>query len=154
MSTRQLNLVSILSLLLVLFLTASGFANGSADYLILQDIGPYKISTPEKLFPGEPPIGGPRTYDSHGIIGATGHFPDHIDRTYEVMYLGETDALPSPTVQVTQHAGSESDKWLLHEVERGFRFGDYEEDMTPSRFRNIDGSYVFYSKLGGGGIDG
>ncbi len=72
----------------VFFIPTISFSQDISDYLILQDIGPYKISKPEKLFPGEPPIGGPRTYDSHGIIGATGHFPDHADKTYEVRYLG------------------------------------------------------------------
>ena len=131
------------------FIPTIGFPQNISDYLILQDIGQYKLDRPEKVFAGEPPIGGPRQYDSAGIIAATGHFADHPDKTYEVMYIGG-NGLPSPTVQVTKHAGSDSDKWLLHEVETGFRFGDYEEDMRPSRFRNINGNNVFYTKLGGG----
>jgi len=108
-------------LIAVFFNTTLSFSQNISDYLILQDISSYKISKPEKLIPGFQLIGGPRTYDSHGIIGATGHFPYHSDKNYTVMYLGETDDLPSPTVQVTQHAGSDSDRWLLHEVEDIFR---------------------------------
>jgi hypothetical protein len=121
-----------------------------SDYLILQDIGQYKISTPEKLIPGFAPVGGPRLYESSGIIAGSGHFnKDHMDKTFKIMYLGG-NGLSSPTVEITQHTGSDSDKWLMHEVERGFRRGDYEENMTPSRFRNIDGNNIFYSGLGGG----
>lgn len=34
-------------------------AGDVADYLILQDIGPYRVDRPEKSLPGEPPSGGP-----------------------------------------------------------------------------------------------
>lgn len=117
------------------------------DYLVLQDIGPYKPAKPEKLFPGEPPAGGPRISDRSGIIGATGHFSDHTDRTYEIMYLGKTDNLPSPTVQVTQHAGGDSDKWLLHEVEDGFR-KDKELNaiyISPNPMKEVDGNKIFFT---------
>ncbi len=135
--------------LILLFLPFPCFSQTISDYLILQDIGLYKLDKPEAVFPKEPPIGGPHAYDGPGMIGATGHFPDHKDLTYEVMYIGG-GGLPSPRVQVTQHAGSDSDKWLSHEVERGFRRGNFEEDMAPARFRNIDGNNIFYSGLGGG----
>ncbi len=132
----------------VFFIPTISFSQDISDYLILQDIGPYKISKPEKLFPGEPPIGGPRTYDSHGIIAATGHFPDHPDKTYEVMYLGQTDELPSPTVQVTKHAGSDSDKWLLHEVERDFR--NYYGLPGDSYVMRVINSYIIMAAGSGG----
>ncbi len=144
------NRITLVILLSFLFIPAISFSQqNTSDYLILQDIGPYKLDRPEKIFAGEPPIGGPREYNNAGIIAATGHFPDHIEKTYEVMYIGG-NGLPSPSVQVTQHSGSDSDRWLLHEVERGFRRGDYEENMTAARFRNINGNNVFYSGLGGG----
>jgi len=117
------------------------YAQGDmANYLILEDIGGYKFR----------PKPTKRLYGNSGILAATGHFyMDHDDITYETRYI-----LPEPLsgaeVQVTQHAGSDSDRWLLHEVERGFRRGDYEENMTPARFRNIDGNNIFYSGLGGG----
>ena len=110
----------VLIVILFLFVLTPVIHAAVEDYLILGDIGPYKLSSPQSFFPGEPPIGGPRVYDRSGIVAATGHFPDHMDKTYEVMYIGG-NGIPSPTVQVTQHSGSESDKWLLHEVERDFR---------------------------------
>ncbi len=61
------------------------------------------------------------------------------------MYLGETDDLPSPTVQVTQHAGSDSDKWLLHEVEDGYRDGEMERlglVTQGARLRDINGNKI------------
>ena len=132
--------IHILISLFVLILSADkSHSRDISEYLILSDIGPYKIAKPEKLFPGEPPSGGPRSYGKSGIIAATGHFPDHGDWTYEVMYLSETDQLTSPTVQVTRHAGGESDKWLLHEVERGYRSEDLESQFEAT-IKEIDGN--------------
>jgi hypothetical protein len=109
-----------------LFIPTIGIAQSISEHLILQDIGQYKLDKPEKIFAGEPPIGGPRTYDIAGVIKATGHFPDHTDKTYEVMYIGG-NGLPSPTVEVTVHAGGDSDKWLLHEVEDSYRSSSDEK---------------------------
>ena len=143
-------------LILLIFVLALipdlGFSQGLSDYLILQDIGSYKfitqtkdpLTTEIKIIPGYTV----RTWS--GIVGPTGHFSlDHEDVTYKTEYESDLTDL-GVEVQVTQHAGGDSDKWLLHEVERGFRRGDYEENMTPARFRNIDGSNIFYSGLGGG----
>jgi len=118
------------------------------DYLILTDIGPYILSRPQAFFPGEPPTGGPREYDRSGILATTDHFPDHADKTYEVMYMGGGSGNPSPTVQVTQHAGVDSDRWLLHEVDKGFRtsLGIPGDSYGP---RQIDGQTVL--EFGGGG---
>ncbi len=133
-------LLSLLVIILCRPLTV--FAQNIADYLILQDIGQYRISKPEKLIPGFVPIGGPRTYDSAGIAAGAGHFSlDHVDKTYEVMYLGG-DVNASPTVQVTQHSGSDSDKWLLHEVEGNFRKNP-EKDNFTGVIREINGQRIF-----------
>jgi len=127
-------------------------AKDICNYLILDDIGNYKYITQTKnpltkeikKIPGYTIISGP------GNLAATGHFClDHADTTYEIEYESDITDI-GVEIQVSQHAGSDSDKWLLHEVERGFRRGDYEEDMTSARFRNIDGNYIFYSGLGGG----
>ena len=110
------------------------------DYLILNDIGEYKYR----------PKRTNEIYGNSGILISTGHFTlDHDDITYETRYV-HPETILGVKVQVTQHAGSDSDRWLLHEVERGFRRGDYEENMTAARFRNINGNNVFYSGLGGG----
>ena len=123
-----------------------------SDYLVTGDIGDYKFITQMKDFiTGEiKPKLGYRTRISPGVLAGADHFDlDHDDTTYETDYINKTIRL-AVDVQVTQHAGGDSDKWLLHEVERGFRRGDYEENMTPARFRNIEGSNIFYSGLGGG----
>jgi hypothetical protein len=132
-------------LTVILFFTAVVAAQMVGDYLILQDIGAYKLSRPEKLIPGFAPVGGPRTYDSGGVISGAGHFPDHVDKTYEVMYLGG-DANASPTVQITQHFGGDSDKWLLHEVEDGYRDEDNLNATadTNVQMRTIDGKNLYF----------
>lgn len=139
-------MVRILLMVLIAIISQNQAALGDGinDYLLLNDIGSYKISTPEKLIPGFQPIGGPRVYDGPGIIGATGHFPDDRDVTYEVMYIGG-GGLASPTVQVTQHAGSDSDKWLLHEVEDGYRSDEVGKLGLPTkgmRLRQMGGCNV------------
>ncbi len=130
------------------------FSQNIGDHLILQDISLYKLDRPEKYLPGEPPSGGPRTYDSAGIVAGTGHFSlDHTDKTYEVMYLGG-DANVSPTVQVTKHTDpADSLRWLRHEVERGFRDTDNLESGPDedSMIREINGNKIFFY---GGGIVG
>jgi hypothetical protein len=106
--------------LMILFLMpAAGFGQNYSDYLILQNIGPYQLEAAQRVVGGY--IGGPRMFEGAGVIAPAGHFyPDHIDKTYEAYYEGGS-SLASATVQVTQHSGSESDKWLLHEVDKGFR---------------------------------
>jgi hypothetical protein len=138
--------ILLMVLVVVISQNQAALGDGINDYLILNDIGSYKISTPEKLIPGFQPIGGPRAYDGPGIIGATGHFPDHRDVTYEVMYIGG-GGLPSPTVQVTQHAGSDSDKWLLHEVEDSFRMNP-KQDSFRGIIREMDGNRIFTYRRG------
>ena len=106
--------------ILFLFISSSmGFCQAVADYLILQDVGPYRLSKPQ-AFRSLAPVGGPKFSEDAGILSGTGHFPDHTDKTYEVMYLGG-DTNVSPTVTITQHAGGDSDKWLMHEMEIGYR---------------------------------
>ena len=109
----------LLLILVVSIIPGAIYSQDYSNYLILQDIGLYKLETPQKVVGGY--IGGPRVFDGAGVIAPTGHFyPDHNDKTYEVYYEGGSN-LSSPTIQVTQHAGSESDQWLKHEVERDFR---------------------------------
>lgn len=63
------NIASLVAIVIWLFIGNDGFAQSVADYLILHDIGFYKISKPEKMIPGFAPIGGPRTYDGAGAVG-------------------------------------------------------------------------------------
>jgi hypothetical protein len=97
-----------------------------ADYLILHDIGTFKIDKLQKHLPGEPPSGGPSTYQLAELKGSH-HFQDHIDTVYKVTYLGASEGLAAPTVYVTQHVGGESDRWLLHELELPLESGDKGE---------------------------
>jgi len=77
-----------------------------------------------------------------------GHFYlDHVDTTYKTGYYNFSARI-GVEVQVTLHAGSDSDKWLLHEVDRDFRnyYG------IPGRFsgpRQIDGQTILESATGG-----
>lgn len=123
--------------IMLLLVPAFGFSQDISDYLILQDIGQYKLSTPQKMIPGLAPIGGPKQYDGAGIISGAGHFIDHVDKTYETMYLGGGEKA-SPTVIVTQHTGSDSDQWLMHELSRDFRnyFGLPDDSFIASQIVN------------------
>lgn len=124
---------------------ATCIAQEAGDLLILQDIGPHRLDRPEKMFPGEPPSGGPRVKDGAGVLAVTDHLPDHTDSTAEVMNFGGK-AQASPTVMVTRHAGADSDRWLLHEVEESFQksntFGS--EYASPNPLRTINGNKVYF----------
>jgi len=136
--------------IVLFFIPLFAEAQSISDYLIFNDIGTFKMAQPEKSFITRPPIGGPTVSDGSGVLSGSGHFPDHPDKSYKVLYIDSTDVKLGTEVEVTQHAGGDSDRWLLHEIEDSFRRGNYEEDMTSARFRNIDGNNVFYSGLGGG----
>ena len=124
-----------------------------SDCLVTQNIGIFKFDSKTA-----------RMGSASGIVGLTGHFQDHVDKictgdysnSDEVKGLSDEDAYEkifTVTVQVTQHAGSDSDKWLLHEVEDGYRNSE-DKDEGLGRFygklREINGQKVIYSGLGGG----
>lgn len=125
----------------------SAFASPS-DFLILQDFGGYKAIKQKK----DPLTGktqetqGYRIWQNPGIFAESTHFGvDHKDMTYETSYEKEGLIIE---VEVTQHAGSESDKWLQHEMEDKFRS---EKDLnltyiTKNPLRDIDGNWIWYSK--------
>ena len=150
---KHIKIVSIL--LIILILPLSAYGESENEYLILNDIGNNKLKTHsiDSITRKLKPIESHFISKNSGVVIGGGHFQDHLDMTYETTYLNHVDDI-AVKVQVTQHAGADSDQWLLHEIERSFRYGDYEEDMTPSKFRNIDGNNMFYSMLGGGIIAG
>lgn len=125
-------------------LPSYGLAGSVSDYLIMQDIGPYKLEAPQKVVGGY--IGGPRVFDGAGAIAPTGHFYlDHTDKTYEAYYEGGS-TLSSATVQITKHTNSDSDKWLLHELD--IEFHNYYG--TPEYYlKNIDGNTIYVYGAGG-----
>jgi hypothetical protein len=127
-------------LMLAIALPNNGFTGTVADYLIMQDIGQYK-------FMGK---GGGQ---GSGIISATGHFrTDHTDVSYGGMYFNEVNEI-GVNVEVTQHAGSDSDKWLLHEVEDSYRSDDLTRLGLLTQgtiIKTIDNNRYYSIRLGGG----
>ena len=135
---KSLKLLIFTLLMILLVLPVYGFAGNVSDYLILQDISGYK-------FMGE---GGGK---GSGIVAATGHFgEDHSDESYGALYFNETNEI-GVKVQVTHHAGSDSDRWLLHEVEDGYRDTNTLSAglAKSSRLREINGNRIFFY---GGGV--
>jgi hypothetical protein len=145
--------IFIATIMAVTITSGTIYAQTTSDYLILQDIGPYKLDKPEKKFPGIAPSGGPEIYNnSPGIVGPADHFSlDHTDTTYKTMYIGG-NGTSSPTVFVTKHAGSDSDKWLLHEIEDGYRDSDNLNATvdTNVQIRTISGKNVYFIGIYGG----
>ena len=121
------------------------------SYLILEDIGAFKLHNQSRAFPDRKlrPITPFRKYNgSGGVLGASGHFVyDHNDVTYETGYDNSTVGM-GVSVTVTQHSGSDSDKWLGHEIDEDFRnyFGIPGETYGP---RAIDGQVILEDTVAG-----
>jgi hypothetical protein len=80
-----------------------------SDYLIVDDINDFKAS--------KNPSGGV----GPGILARADHFfLDHADMNYRISYY-DIATRNGAKVQVTQHEGVDSDRWLAHEAERDFR---------------------------------
>jgi len=93
---------------LLLFMLPQQGMTQESDYLILQDVGLFKLHNQSRAFPDRKlrPIIPFRKYNgSAGILGATGHFAyDHNDVTYTIAY--DNDAIGiGVKVTVTQHTG-------------------------------------------------
>ena len=128
----------ILTCVFLLLLVQSGYAQNVWDYLILESIGSYSNS------------GKGRCGKGSGLIAATGHFgEDHDDTTCRTGYYNLQQDLAVST-QVTHHAGSDSDKWLLHELDAEFRnyYGDPDLSFVV---KTIDGNTIY--AFGSGGWD-
>jgi hypothetical protein len=107
-----------------------------SDYLILQSIGDYHSSGKGKCGNGA------------GILGAAAHFSeDHADTTCRTGYYFTAQDL-AVSVQVSQHAGSDSDKWLGHELERDFR-NYYGLPGDSYVMRVINGNAILAAGSGG-----
>jgi hypothetical protein len=87
------------------------------------------------------------------VVAGAGHFRlDHVDYACDIRYYNETLDL-GVEVQVTQHAGGDSDKWLLHELEDSYRDDEVETLglLTEGAIlRRVRGDKVFWIGLGGG----
>lgn len=127
-------------MVLVFGLAAMARAAGD-DYLITTDIGDFVASKNTTRGLGA------------GILAGAGHFEaDHEDVTYSIGYFNLKTRV-GPDVQITKHAGGDSDRWLLHEMEDAYRDGDLETlgILTEGAvLRKIENQRVFWIGLGGG----
>jgi len=126
---------------------AEGFSSLS-DCLVVEDIARYSFRAQSA-----------RMGNGSGAVGLTGHFRDHMDVICTGSYsnINEIRGLPidearekiiSVDVEVTQHAGSDSDKWLLHELDMDFRnyYGLPGRSYGP---RQIEGQTILEDAAGG-----
>lgn len=99
------------------------FAEDVSSYIIMGNIAPYErlTKTIDPLTEEIKTIPGYWIYRNSGVLVGTGHFlADHTDVTYKTKYQSEALDM-GMSVQVTQHAGADSDRWLAHEVDAAFR---------------------------------
>jgi hypothetical protein len=125
----------IYAFLIAILLPVVTLAVDVADLLITQDIGQF-------MFRGK---GGGQ---GSGILSTVDHFSkDHIDESYSGVYFNKPVKI-GVNVEVTRHVGSDSDKWLLHEVEQDFRnyFGMPGRTYGP---RVINGQTILEDTVGG-----
>jgi hypothetical protein len=141
----------ILAVVLIVLTVPQRGATQEGNYLILEDIGAFKLEKESREFPDRKlrPITPYKRYNgSAGVLGGTGHFNhDHNDVTYETGYDNSTVGM-GVTVQVTQHAGADSDKWLRHELDEAFRddLGIPADSYAP---RIISGQTILVDSVGG-----
>lgn len=133
-------------ILFILLFPVLSFSQDLSNYLILNDIGAYKYR----------PKPTKRIYGNSGVLISAGHFSlDHDDVTYQTRYI-QPEPLLGVEVQVTQHAGGDSDRWLPHEMEDGYRDNDDSDGRlgllsgAGVKIREVDGNKIFYWGLGGG----
>jgi len=131
------NIFSISLLGMFLLLPLETHAITIADYLIDADIGEYSRS-----YPGSCPKG------SGGLASAAHFKSDHADYACDIRYYNEI-LDNGVEIHVTQHEGTDSDKWLMHELDSDFRtyYGMPGEEYGP---RQIDGQTILEAFAGGG----
>ena len=140
----------ICTLAIIVFVAKIASAASAADYLILQDIGDYKHKTQGKDFITLQPhaIPGYSVRIAPGFLAGNDHFDeDHDDTTYETKYVNRIIHLGAE-VQVIQHAGADSDKWLMHEIDDGYRAHFGLPDPSYS-IEVLDGNTILTYGAGG-----
>ena len=140
---------TVMAILLVIislsYSTAHSFTNLN-ECLVANDIGKYTYDLKYS-----------RLGNAAGVVGGADHFKvDHVDSICSGEYsnINEIRGLPvteaeekllSIDVQVTQHTGGDSDRWLLHEVEDSYR-DDESETLglltQGARLREINGKKI------------
>ena len=122
---KKILFVTLLSLLFVFQNIV--IAQTVSDLLINNDIGSYRKITG----------GGP----SGGILTGANHFYlDHSDKSLDIAYVNDAQKM-WVDVEVTQHAGGDSDRWLLHELDIEFR-KFYGIPGEPYAMRVINGNTI------------
>jgi hypothetical protein len=147
---KKLIMIWVFITICISFITVEGRAFTTlSECLITKDIGIYSFDT-ESTNIGK----------GSGVVGLAGHFDlNHEDSvcTGEYSNINEIRGMPieearqkiiGVEVQVTQHAGSDSDKWLLHEVESSFRGREKEGWLGQglrgsASVREINGNKIF-----------
>jgi len=147
--TKLLLIGVMLTILFVNVVKESGAFTTKEECLVTGDIGKFTYD-----------VDTSNLANASGVVGQAGHFnKDHIDTicTGEYYNLKEIEGLPDSEarskiiaidVQVTQHAGADSDQWLLHEVESSFRGREKEGWLGQglrgsTSIREINGNKIF-----------
>jgi hypothetical protein len=101
-------LLSIAASAIMLIWATGGYSQNASDYLVCQDLGNFKKY-------------GCTCGTGAGTLMPVDHFGgDHNDISCTVIYHSMEQRM-GIDVEVTKHAGADSDKWLLHELESSFR---------------------------------
>ena len=131
---KKVRLIGAISL--TLLITGMALAQEISIYLITSNIGDFIASA------------NPTSGKGPGIVVGADHFyHDHADMTYRMSYFNLQTKV-GPEIQITKHTGGESDKWLLHEVERDFRTY-YGLPGDSYVMRVIDGNTIVAAGSGG-----
>jgi hypothetical protein len=117
----------------LLIIQGLAYAQKPADYLILQSISNFSSE------------GKGKCDDGSGIVGSADHFDaDHNVTTCVTDYYNFQQKM-AVEIKIEQHAGADSDKWLLHEIEDSLRDGEMETlGLLTSgvRLREINGNQI------------
>ena len=110
-----------------------------SDFLILEDIGEYKLSfeTMDLILLRTKKGPGYVVKSSSGYLLPSHCIIDHQDITFTATYFNPKDHRLWVKVDVTKHQGGDSDRWLANELESAF-WG-----AQGISLRNIDGNHIF-----------
>ncbi len=128
-----MNKIVLFILIFIFIFNNVSYSQTASDYLILQDIGRYKL-TKGLLFRGK--IVGAEPKVSRAGDLASGYYT-----SYETSYAGGED-YSAPKVEVRIY---DSTEWLLHEVEDGYRDGEMERlglVTKGARLRDVSGNKI------------
>lgn len=138
----------LLSIFLLLFLINPILCYSAAtDYLILENIQPYKLfrGIQGRVFSG-PPSKYSQTA-TPGVLWAVGHLLNNHDN-YNASYTRSGSKWPFIKVEVTVHNDPDANKWMLHELDIAYR--SYYGIPGLSYFTvQVDGNTILEFAAGG-----